>query len=84
MVSGDLCYLEPFVIGEEAECHKRIAHEEPVDKLLNYIDEGVELAVGQFCQQRAVLHQSLDLPHKHTHRIQMVNGSKTQQNQHIL
>lgn len=35
-------YLEPFVIGEEAEWHQRVAHEEPVDKLLYYIDERVE------------------------------------------
>lgn len=68
--SGDLCvYLEPFVIGEEAKWHQRIAHEEPVDKLLNYIDEGVEMAVDQLCQQRTVPDQSLDLSHKHTHRI---------------
>lgn len=45
-----MSYLEPFVIGEEAEGHKGVAHEEPVEKLLDYIDEGVECAVGQLRQ----------------------------------
>lgn len=49
-------YLEPFVIGEEAEWHQGVAHEEPVDKLLDYIDERVERAVGQLRQQGTVPH----------------------------
>lgn len=49
-------HLEPFVIGEEAEWHEGVAHEEPVDKLLDDVDEGVERAVGQLRQRGTVLH----------------------------
>lgn len=48
--------LEPFIVGEEAERHQGVAHEEPVNKLLDYIDERVECAVGHFCQQGTVPH----------------------------
>ena len=74
VASGVLFYLEPFVIGEEAEWHKRITHEEPVDKLLNYIDEGIEPAVGQVCQQGTIPYKCLALSHKHTKSIQQKNG----------
>lgn len=40
-------HLQPFVIGEEAEWHEGVAHEEPMEKLLDAIDEGVECTVGQ-------------------------------------
>lgn len=49
-------HLEPFVVGEEAEWHKGVAHEEPMDTLLDDIDEGVERAVGQLRQQGTVPH----------------------------
>lgn len=55
-------HLEPFVICEKTEWHQRVPHEEPVDKLLNYVDEGVEVAVGQSCQHWTVPHQRLGLP----------------------
>lgn len=49
-------YLEPLVIGEEAEWYKGVAHEEPMDKLLGYIDERVERTVGHLRQQGTVPH----------------------------
>lgn len=39
-------HLEPFIISEEAEWHQGVAHEKPMDTLLDYIDERVERAVG--------------------------------------
>lgn len=53
---GEQCYLEPFVIGEEAERYEGVAHEEPVDKLLDYVDEGVERTIGHLRQQGTVPH----------------------------
>lgn len=49
-------YLEPLVVGEEAERHQRVGHEQPVDELLDHVDEGVEGAVGQLRQRGAVVH----------------------------
>lgn len=64
-IEGVVSYLQPFVICEEAECHQGVAHEEPVDKLLYYIDERVERAVGQLRQQGTVPHQHHRLSHTH-------------------
>lgn len=56
VVSRAVTYLEPFVVAEEAEWYQRVTHEEPVNKLLDYINERVECAVGHFCQQGTVPH----------------------------
>lgn len=57
----DLSYLEPLVIGEEAETYERVAQEQPVYKLLYQIDERVEWTVGQPRQRGTVLHECLGL-----------------------
>lgn len=54
-------HLEPLVEGEEAERDEWIGHEEPVDELLDHINQGVEGAVCDRREGGAVLHQRLDL-----------------------